>query len=119
MSTNQIKGRSGRTVQVAAPTGGLTKDDLFAIRTGTGGFCGVVHKTKLATEIAVIEYGHHVEVNKNTGTGESFAVGTLVYHDAATDKATPTATGNDLAGAAMEVAGTAATKVFVQLGSSA
>ncbi len=119
MSTNETKGRPGRTMQVTAPTGGLTGGDLYAIRSGTGGFCGVVVETKAATLTAVIEFGHQVKVNKNTGTGESGLIGALVYRDASTGKLTTTATGNDLAGALTAAMTTADTTAWVQLGASA
>ncbi len=118
MSTVQVQGRSGRKITQVAPTGGLTAGDLYAFRTGTDGWCGVVELGAAVGENAVIAIGQHCEVTKNTGTGESFAVGAKVYHDASTDAATASATGNDLAGACTIAAGTADTKVWLMLGPS-
>src|SRR5690606_5623342 len=109
MSTLQTKGASGRKMNITAPTGGYSSGDIVPIRTGTTGWCGIAVVDIAAGESGTVEYGHQVEVPKNTGTGESFAVGALVYHDASTGKATASSTGNDLMGAATEAAGTAAT----------
>lgn len=119
MSALQTRGPSGRKVTVTAPTGGYSSGDIVPIRTGTEGWCGIAMCDIAAAETGTAEHGHEVEVTKNTGTGESFAIGALVYRDASTGVATATATGNDLMGAATEAAGTAATTVWVQLGSSA
>lgn len=115
MSTLLTKGPSGRKLQITAPTGGVSSGDIYALRTGTSGWCGIVVDDADATETAVVEYGHQVEVPKNTGTGESFSVGDLVYEDASTGKATATATDNNLMGACTEAANTSATVVWVQL----
>lgn len=116
MSTLRTKGPSGRRMTVTAPTGGYSGGDLVPIRTGVTGCCGIAIDDIAAAETGPVEYGHQVEVAKNTGTGESFAVGALVYHDASTGLATATATGNDLAGTATAAAGTSASVVWVQLG---
>lgn len=115
MSTLQTKGPKGQKLQMTAPTGGLSNDDIVAIRSGTDGWCGVVLEGADAGDAAVIEYGHQVRVPKNTGTGESFDQGDLVYRDASTGSATATSTGNDLMGAATVAAGTSDDHVWTQL----
>ena len=119
MSALNTKGPSGRKVNVTAPTGGYFSGDIVPIRTGTSGWCGIAINDIAATESGPVEHGHEVEVPKNTGTGESFAIGALVYRDASTGLATATATGNDLMGACTVSAGTSATTVWVQLGAAA
>lgn len=113
MSNNSRKGPSGRKIQVTAPTGGLTSGDLYSLKTGTTGWVGEVVNDADAGDTAIIEVGHQVEIAKNTGTGESFDIGDLVYKDANTGDATATATGNDYIGRATAAATTAATTVWV------
>lgn len=115
MATLATKGPSGRKMQFTAPTGGIAINDIVSIRTGVSGQCGIALTAADAAAQCTVEYGHQVEVPKNTGTGESFAEGALVYKDASTEKATATATGNDLMGFCIVTAGTAATTVWVQL----
>jgi predicted RecA/RadA family phage recombinase len=115
MSTLQTKGPSGRKMQVVAPTGGIAPNDIVILRSGTAGWCGIAETGAVAGAPATIEYGHQVEVPKEVGTGESFAVGALVYRDASTGKATAGSTGNTLMGAATKAASTSDTKVWVQL----
>lgn len=121
MSALQTRGPSGRKTKITAPTGGYSSGDIVPLRTGTSGWCGIAVSDALVSETVVVEYGHQVEVTKNTGTGESFNHGDLVYHDASTGVATATSTGNDLMGACAEQSAvtTAATTVWVALGSPA
>ena len=56
-----------------------------------------------------------VVLPKATGTGDSFAVGTRIYYDAAAKNVTSTSTGNTLCGRALEAAGTADTEVLADL----
>lgn len=113
MSLNPRKGPSGRKVTQTAPTGGWTSGDLISIRTGTAGWVGEAIDDVAATEEGAVEVGHQATIPKNTGIGESFSVGSKVYKDASTGKATPTATGNDYLGGAVAAANTAATTVEV------
>lgn len=113
MSLNTHKGGPGRKVTQTAPTGGWSSGDLITILAGNSGWVG-----EAVTDVAVgaegaVEVGHQSAIPKNTGTGESFTVGAIVYKDASTGKATPNATGNDYLGRATEIASTAATTVNV------
>lgn len=113
MTLNPRKGPSGRKVTQTAPTGGWTSGDLFAIRTGPQGLVGECIDDVAATETGAVEVGHQATIPKNTGTGESFAVGDVWYEDASTGKATPTALGNNYGGTVVAAAGTAVTTVEV------
>ena len=111
MSTNVRKGAPGRKITLTAPTGGWSSGDLITILAGNSGWVG-----EAVTDVAVgatgaVEVGHQVTIPKNTGTGESFAVGAVVYKDASTGKATAAPTGNDYIGRAVASASTAATTV--------
>lgn len=121
MAAVQTRSPSGRKTKITAPTGGYSSGDIVPLRTGVSGWCGIAVADAAATETCVVEYGHQVQVTKNTGTGESFTHGALVYRDASTGVATATATGNDLMGACAEqsAVGTSATTVWVALGSPA
>jgi len=52
---------------------------------------------------------------KNTGAGESFATGDLIYYDATAKKITPTSTSNIKCGRALEAASTTDTEVLADL----
>lgn len=113
MSLNNRKGPAGQKLQVTAPTAGITSGQLVTLVSGTSGWVGEAINDADASDTATVEVGHQAEIPKNTGTGESFSVGTTVYKDASTGKATATATGNDLLGTATAAATTAATTVWV------
>lgn len=113
MSTNPRKGGPGRKVTLTAPTGGWSSGDLVTILAGVNGWVGEAVTDVAAGDAGAVEVGHQITVTKNTGTGESFAVGAAVYKDASTGVATATATGNDYLGRAVAAAGTAATTVEV------
>lgn len=113
MSLNPRKGPSGRKLTLTAPTGGWSSGDLITILAGTSGWVGEALDDVAAGETGAVEVGHQATITKNTGTGESFAVGAAVYKDASTEVATATATGNDYLGRAVAAAGTSATTVEV------
>jgi hypothetical protein len=113
MSLNPRKGPSGRKVTQTAPTGGWTAGDLITIRSGTTGWVGEAIDDVAATEEGAVETGHQAYIPKNTGTGESWSNGALLYKDASTEKLTPTATGNDFVGSAVGAATTSDTSAWV------
>ena len=113
MTLNPRKGPSGRKVTQTAPTGGWTSGDLITLKAGPRGWVGEAIDDVSATNNGAVEVGHQATIPKDTGTGESFAVGDDWYKDAASGKATPTAAGNDYGGKVVAAAGTAATTVEV------
>ncbi|MFI4862427.1 MAG: DUF2190 family protein [Phycisphaerales bacterium JB063] len=113
MSANPRKGPSGRKITLTAPTGGWSSGDLVTILAGNTGWVGEGIADVSAGEEGAVEVGHQATIPKNTGTGEAFTVGAIVYKDASTGAATPNATGNDYLGRATEIAGTSATTVNV------
>lgn len=110
----ETKGPSGRKAIVTAPTGGLSNDEVVILRSGTSGLCGTVIEGAPAGGKATVEYGHAVRVPKETGSGNSFDQGALVYRKAADGKAVPNSTSNTLMGWALEAASTSDTHVWVQ-----
>ena len=113
MTLNPRKGPSGRKVTQTAPTGGWTSGDLITLKAGPRGWVGEAIDDVAATENGAVEVGHQATIPKDTGTGESFAVGDDWYKDATSGKATPDAAGNDYGGKVVAAAGTAATTVEV------
>jgi len=118
MSANARKGPTGQKLTVTAPSGGYASGqfiDLKSKASGEEGWVGEVLTDITENEEGAVEYGHQVEMPKNTGAGESFAVGDKVYRDATTGNATATATNNAYAGRATDSAGTSDTAVWLQL----
>lgn len=113
MST-KFKG-NGNIIQVVAPTAGYTSNQLFILRSGTAGCCGVA----VADIAAAATGGAYVEgvfeLPANAGTGLTFAVGDILYRNSSTAALTKSTTGNTKVGMCVEAKAAAGTTAKVKL----
>ena len=112
MSTSEKKGPSGRKVTVTAGSGGITSGDLHTLKSGSTGWVGEAIDDAANGEDVAIEVGHQAKIPKNTGSGESFGVGDLVYKDTSSGKATAVSSSNDYIGRCTADASTSDTDVW-------
>lgn len=106
----------GKTINVTAPTGGLSAGDVVVRSSGTTGSCAVV-----ITDIAAGQTGAaYIEgvftLPKATGTGNGFNDGAIVYWDAGNAQCEPSTTGNTRLGRAYGAASASASTMQVKLG---
>lgn len=100
------------SVQFTAPTGGLTRGQMYKHNS----LVGVIVDTVDAGEIAVMIYkADKIVCPKRAGTGITFAIGDKVYYRAASNNLTNATTSNTLCGRCLVAAGATDTEVEVDL----
>lgn len=102
--------KMGDTITLTAPYAvtsgqGLQVGNLFGIASGDAALNAAVETQMVGV----------VDLNKNTGAGESYAQGAYVYWDNTNKRCTTTSSGNKLIGAATRAATTSDTVVRVRL----
>lgn len=111
MSSIETKGTPSKMTITAA--GDLAAGDLYPIRSGNAGLCGVIFADAVSGDEVVLEYGHQAKLAKKSS--DTFASGALVYWDNSAKELTTTTSGNTLAGFVTEAAGSSTTEAWIQL----
>lgn len=103
----------GKTVPKTVPTGGATTGDVYVMRSGATGTCGIWIKTYSAADAGILMVsGEHELAAVNNA---AFAVGDVLYWDDSANKLTKTATGNTRIGWAAAAKATTGTTGRVML----
>lgn len=103
----------GHTVPKTVPTGGATKGDVYVMRSGATGSCGIWVNTYSAADpgILMVDGEHELTAVNNV----AFVVGDILYWDDSANKLTKTATGNTRCGVCAAAKATATTTGRVRL----